>query len=150
MRISAVLGRTRIVIAGCLALVLAAANPYANDGDPAAREAAAAWLTLLDAGDYEATWNEAARVFQSALGADVWAQQATAVRQQVGELVSRAVTDVQEATDPPGAPPGRYINIRYESEFSEVGAAMEMVALLHEDERGWRVAGYFVQPPVGE
>jgi len=117
--------------------------------DPAATEAAESWLALLDAGEYHESWAEAGRTFQDAMTAETWAQQAASARQQVGEPVAREIAQTTPMTDPPGAPPGEYVQIQYRSEFSEVGAANEMVVVVNEADRGWRVVGYFVQPASG-
>jgi hypothetical protein len=142
-------GMTRLALLAALPLALGAVAP----GSTSAQEpeaAAEAWLALMDADDFVASWNEAAELFQGATTADEWAAQGAAVREQLGSVVSREIAEVQQLTDPPGAPEGEYYNIRYNSEYSSMGAAMEVVALVHEADRGWRVVGYVVQPPAGE
>jgi ATP/maltotriose-dependent transcriptional regulator MalT len=72
-----------------------------------AREAAEDWLALIDAEDYAASWEAAARSFQSAVTAETWAAQLAAGRAQVGGVEERELAHTQPLTDPPGAPPGR-------------------------------------------
>jgi hypothetical protein len=139
-----------LFLLACVPLLIAAAHPAttATPADDDARTAAEAWLALMDADEYEQAWNEAGHAFQSAITAEAWTQQATAVRQQIGDVVSRERAADSQLTDPPGAPPGEYFQIQYQSEFGGVGAASEMLILINEAERGWRVVGYFVQPPA--
>lgn len=137
-----------IVLIALLPLLLVAAGMGSATTDPEASSAASVWLALIDAGEYQESWNEAALVFQQAVTGDQWVQQGAAVKQQVGDLVSREEAGMETATDPPGAPPGEYITITYSSEFTQAGAANEVVILTKEEERGWRVIGYFVQPPT--
>jgi ABC-type glycerol-3-phosphate transport system substrate-binding protein len=115
--------------------------------DPAAREAAEKWLTMVEAGDFQASWDEAGEMFREGTTAQAWARQAADGQQRIGDLVSRELAELHAVTDPPDAPPAEYVFLRYRSEFSVAGAAVETVVLIRETERGWRVIGYFVQPP---
>lgn len=129
-------------------LVFALAVPATaqTPGEEAAREAAESWLELLDAEDFAKTWEEAASFFQESIGEDEWVQQVTTIRQQTGEVEDRDYVASESETDPDGVPEGEYVNIQYQSEFGTAGAAAEVVVLVHEEERGWRVVGYFLQP----
>ncbi len=132
-----------------LLLALPAILVGASTATPAeteATEAAESWLALLDAREFHESWAEAGETFQDAFTAEAWAEQAAGTRQQLGEVVSREVTATTPLTDPPGAPPGSYVQVQYRSEFSEIGPANEMVVVVDESARGWRVVGYFVQP----
>lgn len=129
-----------------LAAPLAAQTP----DEAAAREMADDWLALVDAGDFEASWTEAGRIFQRSVAQDGWTHQIAALRQQVGKAESREYVTAESMSNPPGAPPGDYVNIQYRSEFSSAGSAVEMVVLTREEGRGWRVVGYFLQPPTGD
>jgi hypothetical protein len=111
-----------------------------------AREAAEDWLALIDAEDYAASWEAAARSFQSAVTAETWAAQLAAGRAQVGAAEERELAHTQPLTDPPGAPPGEYVQLRYDSTFGGAGRVTENVVLVRDGDRGWRVAGYFIQP----
>lgn len=117
--------------------------------DPAARQAAELWLGALAAGEYRACWDEAGEMFRAATTAQAWEEQAAAGVQQIGDNVARELAEMRAATDPPGAPPGHYIHIRYLSEFTVAGTAHETIVLVREPERGWRVIGYYVEPPDG-
>jgi hypothetical protein len=145
-----ILRGAQLALAVVTLLVVVTAVAAGEHGPEARAEVAASeWLALMDRAQYEASWGQASSLFQGAVTAERWAEQAVALRAQVGEPASREVAQVQPVTDPPGAPPGSYVNIVYRSEFSVLGEATEVVALVDEGERGWRVVGYFVQPPLG-
>jgi hypothetical protein len=78
---------------------------------------------------------------------EAWVAQASGIRVQVGTVESREAAGAELMTDPPGAPAGEYARIRFDTEFSGAGVVTEVVVAIHETERGWRVAGYFLQPP---
>lgn len=132
-------------------IILALAAPVGaqTPEEAAAREVADDWLESLDAGEFATTWREAAVVFQNSIDEDEWVEQASSLRQQVGEIEGREFVASESATDPEGAPPGEYVNVQYRSEFGTAGPAAEVVVLMDEEERGWRVVGYFLQPPSG-
>lgn len=136
-------GKALALIAVCYLLVAPTAVAAQTEG---AAEAAEEWLALVDAEDYGASWAEASRSFQSAVTAETWAAQLTAGRAQVGAVEERELAHTQPMTDPPGAPAGEYVQLRYDSAFGGVGRVTEHVVLVRDGERGWRVAGYFIQP----
>jgi hypothetical protein len=147
--------RTRFRTAGLLlvlaCLQLAFATPtlaQAAEADAAARNAAEVWLASLAAGEYRTSWEEAGEMFRASTTAEAWAEQAAAGHQRIGDLIGRELVELRSATDPPGVPAGDYVHIRYHSEFSVIGPAVETVIVTREAERGWRVIGYFVQPPA--
>lgn len=115
--------------------------------EPAAREAAEKWLAMVEAGDFQASWDEAGEMFREGTTAQAWARQAADGQQRIGEVVARELAEQHAVTDPPDAPPAEYVFLRYHSQFSVAGPALETVVLIREVERGWRVIGYFVQPP---
>jgi hypothetical protein len=117
--------------------------------DPAAPGAAMTWMASLAAGEYQTSWEEAGEMFRASTTFEAWAQQAATAQRQIGDVLSRELGELRAVTDPPGAPPGDYVHIRYRTEFTVIGMATETVVLIREEERGWRVIGYFVQaiPP---
>jgi hypothetical protein len=136
-----------IFLCGCLLPLAIPATSQVNHAGPEAREAAERWIDWLAADDFETTWEEAGELFRVGNTLEDWAVQAAAGNTQIGENLTRELLELRGVTDPPSAPPGDYVHIRYQSEFSLVGPATEIVVLMHEGERGWRVVGYFVQPP---
>ncbi len=62
-----------------------------NKAEKAAIEAAAHWLTLVDAGDYPASWDEAAPLFKNAVSKDQWLKMLRATRTPLGKVISRTL-----------------------------------------------------------
>lgn len=121
------------------------APPPAADVERAAVAASDAWLRLIDAGDYTASWAEAADYFKGAITADAWAVQATAARAPLGACTSRTVKHTSYHTSLPGAPDGEYVVIQYTSSFANKQSAIETVTPMRGADGSWRVSGYFIQ-----
>jgi hypothetical protein len=134
------------LLAGPTAVTAQAEAPQEAQEAQEAHEAADSWLALVDVQEYAASWEAAARSFQAAVAAEAWAAQLTAGRAQVGAVEDRELARSRAMTDPPGAPPGEYMQLHYESTFSGAGRVVENVVLVRDGDRGWRVAGYFIQP----
>jgi hypothetical protein len=134
----------------CLPTLMAASHGTpATSPDPEIWRAAGEWLALVDARDYAGSWNAAARVFQTAGTAEAWARRATALREQGGDPTARELVDTHEVTDPAGVPPGAYVRLRFEFRCSRAGTLREILLMVHEGARGWRVATYAVEPLPG-
>ncbi len=65
---------------------LALANPSAQQ---VAENAAVAWLALIDAGRYDESWQEAARLFKAAVAQQQWRASMDAYRTPLGQLIKR-------------------------------------------------------------
>lgn len=146
-----------ILTAGLLVLPFAAtplaaqdaeAKPSAETASPEIEAAAAAateWLALVDAGEYEESWREAASAFQDAVTPAVWETALIDARGQFEPFGERTLTSSQQMTDPPGAPAGDYILLQYRTEVSGDRTVTETVVPMKEGDV-WKVSGYFVRP----
>jgi hypothetical protein len=127
----------------------AADTADAADDTSAAVEAATAaateWLTLIDAGEYEESWKEAASAFQDAVTPAVWETSLTDARGQFEPFGERTLTSAQQVTDLPGAPAGDYVILQYQTEVSGDRTVTETVVPMKEGDQ-WKVSGYFVRP----
>lgn len=112
--------------------------------DPAARDRAAAWLALVDAGESAESWAAAGVNFRAAVSPDAWGDQLRAVRAPLGPLTSRALAVEQQLNGLPGAPPGAYVVQQYHSVYDARKAVVETLTLQRED-GDWRVVGYFIR-----
>jgi hypothetical protein len=116
------------------------------DAEKAAVEAADAWLKLVDAGQYEKSWQEASEFFRNAVSQADWQKSIMEVfRKPLGKLVSRTLksTDYTTTAPAPGAPDGQYVIIQYDSSFENKKSAVETVTPMLDKDGKWRVAGYF-------
>jgi len=140
--------RSSFFIGGLLALLLIAPRSLPAQSNEqaveAAKEAAQEWLVLLDADDYEATWEEAATLFKSKVTAEQWAAQVRQAHSSLDSLRSRSLAAARYTTSLPNVPEGEYVVAQYKSIYGEKETVETMY--VKKDDGTWRVAGYFVKP----
>lgn len=110
----------------------------------AAKEAAGKWLALVDAGHYQASWEQASEPLRKAVSATQWEQAGRAVRAPVGALQQRTLASSTHTTTLKGAPPGQYVVLQYTTRFADRANAVETVTPMLEADGTWRVTGYFI------
>lgn len=106
---------------------------------------AQAWLEVVDRGDYQESWDQAASYFQGAVPAGQWQQQLTAVRGPLGSVQSREVISTQPATELPGAPDGEYVVIQFRTSFANKANAVETVTPMRDTDGSFHVSGYYIR-----
>ena len=111
-----------------------------------AQDAAAAWLALVDAGQYGESWDAAAELFKKSVTRAQWIDALTKVRSPLGRLESRRPRASVYLTDLPGAPTGDYVVIEFDSSFAGGSAMIERVTPMKDPDGTWRVSGYYVVP----
>ncbi len=129
----------------CLFLWTGLSVAQNSEQEKAAVTAAEAWLSLVDSGQYEQSWTDAAEYFRNAIGQEQWAQSLKAIRPPLGQLISRDVTSAVYTTTLPGAPDGEYVVIQYKSSFGNKKSAVETVTPMLDQDGAWRVSGYFIR-----
>jgi hypothetical protein len=137
---------------GWLGAVLAASavGPAARaqqpDASAQARQAAEAWLAVVDSGRYADSWTAAGQAFRGAVSQAAWDSTMRVHRQPLGAVTSRELLGAQPMTDPPGAPPGAYILLQFRTRFAgRETPAVETVVPFREQDGAWRVSGYFIR-----
>ena len=118
------------------------ANPTA---EKAAISASLAWLALVDAGRYEESWQEAARLFKAAVTKQQWRASTGAYRKPLGQLITRTFKSKTYATSLPGAPDGEYVVIQYATIFENKKSAIETITPMLDGDGSWRVSGYYIK-----
>ena len=111
----------------------------------AAAAATEPWLRLLDAGQYDQSWQELAGFAQKAVTQPQWAKSLEAARSPLGKVVARKLKSADFTTTLPGAPDGQYVVLQFDTEFEFKKAAIETVTPLKDKDGQWHVAGYFVK-----
>ena len=136
------LARTALVI---LAICIAPKTATASESEEmAALKAAQAWLAVVDAGNYEASWEATAGYFRGAVTMEQWVQAMEGIRRPLGTVRSRALERKMFATQLPGAPDGEYVVIQFNTVFENKQTAVETVTPVLEADGRWLVAGYFI------
>ena len=69
-----------------------------NPSTDAAQTSAKSWLSLVDAKNYAASWDQAATVFKAAVAEATWEAAVKAARTPLGELKTRALTSATAIT----------------------------------------------------
>lgn len=115
------------------------------DEERAALDSAGAWLTLIDAGEYDKSWDQAASFFKESLTKEQWVKALETVRKPLGKVISRASASTTYATSLPGVPDGKYVVIKYDTSFENKKSAVETVTPMLDKDGKWRVAGYFIK-----
>jgi len=110
-----------------------------------ATQAAQKWLKLVDGGEYKQSWESASSFFKVAITDDQWAQRVAAVREPLGQVVTRKLTAARYTMTLPGAPDGKYVVIRYATTFQNKQSAVETVTPMLDADGEWRVSGYYIR-----
>ena len=116
-----------------------------DDKETLAINAGQQWLSLCDQAKYGESWDAAATYFKNAVKKEQWQQMASAVRTPLGSVEKRDVKSQSYKTSLPGAPDGEYVIVQFNTEFENKKAAVETVTMMLDQDRGWRVSGYFVK-----
>ena len=140
--------RIRMAVFGLLAVgIIGCGKP--SESNPAAEQsalqAAHDWLALVDGGSYADSWDHAAAFFQSAVSRADWEKAVQGVRSPLGKVVSRKVKSQQYTSSLPGAPPGEYVVIQYDTTFDNKADAVETVTPMLDKDGQWKVSGYYVK-----
>lgn len=137
----------RMFAAIALASFASLSSVGAADSDPAAEATAAAreWLSVVDAGQYGQSWDEAAKLFKDKITKPQWERALGAVRKETGALKTRELESAKPAHQLPGVPDGDYVVIVYRSSFASAPAVTETVTPMRDPDGHWRVAGYLVK-----
>jgi hypothetical protein len=138
----------RLISTAMLGLALCSAV-YAQDEAAkrkAAEQTAQSWLALVDRGDYGGSWQEAATFFKSKVSKADWENALKQVRAPLGATGTRTLLGSMYQTDIPNAPKGEYVTIQYKTEFAGKTAFIETITPMLDQDKNWRVSGYFVKP----
>lgn len=134
-------------IAWVLLVGVLVAPPYRgqDQAEDAAQAAAEAWLKVVDEGNYGASWDQAAKLFQGAITKQQWERTAAGVRAPLGKLVSRKVKSRDYREKLPGVPDGKYVVIQFDTVFENKSSAVETVTPMLDPDGVWRVSGYYIR-----
>jgi hypothetical protein len=125
-----------------LAAALFASATFAQDFSHAGDD----FLHLLDTKKYAESWDASSDLLKKSVSRAEWTTQVTKARDTLGDLASRKLKDLKPETNPPGAPPGEYLLLTFETVFASQGAPhTETLPLIKEADGHWRAVGYFVR-----
>ena len=137
----------RILCMFGVVLILSGGTVMAGDAgkEAAAVSAAEKWLATVDAGNYAASWSDAAEYFRNAVKPEQWEQAMQSARKPLGKLLSRKMQTKAYKTSLPGAPDGEYVVIQFATSFEKKKAGIETVTPMMDRDGTWRVSGYYIK-----
>lgn len=109
------------------------------------QEAAAAWLDLLDSGQYAASWDQAAPQFKAGVSKPGWVAAMRALRAPLGPVRARRLKWASYTESLPTPPSGQYVILDYETRFDNRASAVETVTPVQDPNGEWKVAAYYIR-----
>ncbi|XUU61530.1 DUF4019 domain-containing protein [Erythrobacter sp. HA6-11] len=139
-----------LVVLSALSLALLEAQPDQNtfasrapdaiaESDASKESAARSWLLLVDAGDWQASFDAAGKSFQEPNTLGTWRSASEQARIPLGKALRREMIEVRSVN----APPNGFEILRFRTDFEDRQEAIETVTLERED-GSWKVVGYFI------
>ena len=125
--------------------LVAQTAPAMSGPEDDAQAAAEAWLVLVDSGNYDESWEEAATLVQQAVSKEDWNRSIAGARRNFGKMLSRSVKSRTYAETLPGAPDGQYVVIQFQTTFEKKKEAIETITPMMDSDATWRVSGYFIK-----
>ena len=102
------------------------------------------WLQLIDAGEYDKSWQQADHFFKAQLSSGKWQQALTRVRSPLGKVLKRQQHSSKSYTSLPGVPDGEYLVLTFNTQFERKAKATETLTLSKQS-GDWRAIGYFIK-----
>jgi hypothetical protein len=113
--------------------------------EQAAQAAAEEWLALNDAETFSLSWARTAQPLKQVAHDEATFARTLKASRPAGSVLSRTRVAVKHTRSWPSRPDGDYVQLRFETIFSEDGAALETVLVAKDADGQWRVAGSRIQ-----
>jgi hypothetical protein len=121
------------------------ADPMDDNRTKEAESAAQHWLAEIDSGKMEESYDDGCTAFQLKVGKQQWITVLKALRPSIGNVSSRTLQSAEYKPDGFEGLEGECVVIKYNSVFTVIGPALEVVVMKRENGQ-WRGAGYNAQP----
>ena len=109
------------------------------------QHAAQGWLQLIDTGEIEESWNEAAGIFKEKVTLGQWEKSITEHRTKLGKVIVRELMGGRFTNGLKGFPTGKYVVIRFDTDFENKKEAIETVIQQMDDQNNWKAVGYYIK-----
>ncbi len=120
---------------------------YSQEDDmEAGVDAGVKWVKLVDDVQYEASWENGSTLMKLKMPKENWVAGLQQLRRPLGTMTERKLADVRSAKDPKGLPAGDYMVLVYQTDFSDGKGRGELLTLVHENGKDWKVFTYQVLP----
>ena len=146
-----------VAAAFCVVLFTGAGVSFgAQAPEDSAQAAAEAWLSVVDRGDYAASWEQAAQALKGTVKQADWSEMIGGVRGPLGPVVSRKLKSREYTEKAPTTrviggkvytwgDKGKFVVLQYETTFANRASAAETVIPTLDADGAWRVSGYSVR-----
>ena len=134
-----------IAVFGLLAIGCSKKARPSSGGTEDGITAGNSWLAVVDAAQYDESWEQACAFFKGVVPKEQWMTQVAGVRGPLGSVLSREVASAEYTTELPGAPDGEYVVIQYRTKFQNKATAIETVTPMRDPDGVYRVSGYYVR-----
>ncbi len=109
----------------------------------AALQVTGRWLTLIDQGNVDASYNMSSPLMKRAMTKEQWAQNLQLMRSKFGAATAREWFRIERNVNPQGMPPGEYLSVfTLANGEKRVGGAEKISLVL--TNVGWIPVGYVV------
>lgn len=124
-------------------LLCACGTSFGGDNSlKSAIEASEHWLAILDQGQYDVAWDQAADVFKQKVSKEDWQRALEMARGRAGMMESRRVLSSESVAQLPDSPAGKYFVLQFQTKFAKIPPVIETVAPILDKDGQWRVSGY--------
>ena len=108
--------------------------------------AATQFLELIDAGQYEQSWQVSAAYLKNDILLNEWVKRLSEIHSVVGKVIERKQKSFlyTNRESQKGVPAGEYMVYIFNSKVRAENNITETVTVMLEKDNSWRVAGYFI------
>ena len=115
------------------------------DAEQAAVQIAETWLTLIDEGKYEESWDESSSMFKNSVTKEQWVETMKINRPQFGKVLQRDVKTKSYETNISGKPDLEHVVIQFQTKFEHKAKGIETITPAKDRDGVWRVWGYYIK-----
>ena len=134
-----------VIVASIITLTITTPIKAEDTKEQAAIQTAENWLSIIDAEQYEDSWENGAIFLKNEVSKEQWVSSMNKYRKPLGKMEERKFKSSQYMTDIPDAPDGEYVVIQFDTVFENKKEAIETLTPMLDPDGKWRVAGYFIK-----
>lgn len=108
-------------------------------------QAAVMWLQKVDGKQLQQAYDSSGKLMRGAVTFEKWSAAVTGVRDKLGIVQARDLSNVTAHESFPGVPKGDYMVVVFKTKFAQKPDSKETLSFQREDDGQYRVIGYFVQ-----
>jgi hypothetical protein len=133
-----------LTLSVCIFLSGCGDNERKSPEKEAAINSALHWVTLIDSGGYDESWQIAHPSFKEDVTQQQWRIGLEQIRAPYGMVRSRKVKETKSLSAKPGVMPKKNLVVEFATQFEDHQTAAEFVTVIPDDEGIWRVSAYYL------